>query len=103
MITIIVENGGRRESFSFPGPTVSVGRAEDNDLRIGSRFVSQHHCRVELLADQGVKLVDLDSQNGTRVNGNRITEMVLGEGDRIQIGETSLVVEAALAEAGARS
>jgi pSer/pThr/pTyr-binding forkhead associated (FHA) protein len=47
-------------------------------------------------------LTDLGSTNGTRVNGNRVTEVVLGAGDRVQIGETSLVIEtAAAAEAGA--
>jgi pSer/pThr/pTyr-binding forkhead associated (FHA) protein len=40
-------------------------------------------------------LTDLDSTNGTRVNGHRVTEVVLGAGDRVQIGETSLVIETA--------
>jgi pSer/pThr/pTyr-binding forkhead associated (FHA) protein len=46
-------------------------------------------------------LTDLGSTNGTRVNGHRITEVVLGAGDRIEIGETSLVIDAAPAGASA--
>jgi pSer/pThr/pTyr-binding forkhead associated (FHA) protein len=36
---------------------------------------------------------DLDSTNGTRVNGVAVTEVVLGEGDRLELGDTVLVVE----------
>jgi pSer/pThr/pTyr-binding forkhead associated (FHA) protein len=64
--------------------------------------VSRRHAR--LTARDGVLvLTDLGSTNGTRVNGHRVTEVVLGAGDRVQIGETSLVVEAAGAGAEARS
>jgi pSer/pThr/pTyr-binding forkhead associated (FHA) protein len=63
--------------------------------------VSRRHAR--LAARDGVLvLTDLGSTNGTRVNGHRITEVVLGEGDRIAIGETVMVVEAASVENGAR-
>lgn len=90
MLTLVVENGGRRETFSFPGDAVSIGRAEDNDLRIGSRFVSQHHCRIEVMEDQGVKLIDLDSQNGTCVNHENTSQTRLREGDRIDIGPVAI-------------
>ena len=95
MLTLVVESGGRRETFSFPGDGVSVGRAEDNDLRIGSRFVSQHHCRIETMEDQGVKLIDLDSQNGTRVNHEDTSQTRLREGDRIDIGSVAIYYERA--------
>jgi pSer/pThr/pTyr-binding forkhead associated (FHA) protein len=39
-------------------------------------------------------LVDLDSRNGTFVNGQRVTEMALGVGDQIVVGDTRLLVEA---------
>jgi pSer/pThr/pTyr-binding forkhead associated (FHA) protein len=38
-------------------------------------------------------LTDLGSTNGSRVNGARVDEVVLGEGDRIELGDTVLVVE----------
>ena len=98
MLTLVVENQGRRDIFTFPGESMTVGRADDNDLRIGSRFVSQHHCRIERLEDSGYKLLDLDSQNGTRVNHDDTSQTRLREGDRIDIGPITIWFEAAPAE-----
>ena len=101
MLTLIVENGGRRETLSFPADSVTIGRAEDNDLRIVSRFVSQHHCRIETIGDNGVKLVDLDSQNGTRVNDADASQTRLRPGDRIEIGSVSIWFDKAPTESTA--
>ena len=86
MLTLIVETSGNRQTLTFPRQTVTIGRAEDNDLRISSRFVSQQHCRIE--SDDGViyRLVDLDSQNGTRLNGKAVSDEPLRPGDGVQIG-----------------
>lgn len=55
--------------------------------------VSRHHGRLN--ARRGTLVYsDLGSTNGSRVNGVRVSEVVLGEGDRIEIGDTVLVVEA---------
>ena len=59
MIQLIVEKAGRRQPYSFPHESLTIGRAEDNDLRISSRFVSQHHCRLESEAPNGARLIDL--------------------------------------------
>jgi transcriptional regulator with GAF, ATPase, and Fis domain len=86
MLTLVVENAGRRSTMTFPGEMVTMGRAEDNDLRISSRFVSQHHCRIESTEAAGAKLIDLDSQNGTRLNGDDVSQARLRLGDCIEIG-----------------
>ena len=76
------------------GAPVRIGRAPECELVLKDNRVSRRHAR--LAARDGVLvLTDLGSTNGTRVNGNRVTEVVLGAGDRVQIGETSLVVETA--------
>lgn len=96
------EPGRAARRISLTGAPIRIGRAPECELVLKDSMVSRRHARLH--ARDGVLLLtDLGSTNGTRVNGNRITELVLGEGDRIQIGETSLVVEAAPAEAGARS
>ncbi len=83
------------------GAPMRIGRAPECELVLKDNRVSRRHAR--LAARDGVLvLTDLGSTNGTRVNGNRVTEVVLGAGDRIQIGETSLVVETTGAEAEAR-
>ena len=54
--------------------------------------VSRHHARLQGRRGALV-LTDLGSTNGSRVNGVTVEEVVLGEGDRIQVGDTILIVE----------
>ncbi len=93
-IHLFVDQGSRRELHAFPGPAVTIGRADDNDLRILSRLVSQHHCRIEPAGDQ-VRVVDLNSRNGTWVNGEQAGQRTLSPGDRIEIGPVTLWFEEA--------
>ena len=80
------------------GAPINIGRAPDCELVLRDTRVSRRHAR--LTARNGVLvLTDLGSTNGTRVNGHRVTEVVLGAGDRILIGETTLLIEAASAGA----
>lgn len=83
------------------GAPIRIGRAPDCELVLRDSRVSRRHAR--LTARNGVLvLTDLGSTNGTRVNGHRVTEVVLGAGDRITIGESTLLVEPAVAGSGAR-
>jgi pSer/pThr/pTyr-binding forkhead associated (FHA) protein len=83
------------------GAPIRIGRAPECELVLRDSRVSRRHAR--LAARDGVLvLTDLDSTNGTRVNGHRVSEVVLGAGDRITIGETVLTIEPATAESGAR-
>ena len=68
-----------------------IGRAPDNDLILGDGRVSRHHGRI---AGRLGTLVytDLGSTNGSRVNGEAVIEVVLGPGDRILVGDTTLEV-----------
>jgi len=83
------------------GAPIRIGRAPDCEIVLRDSRASRRHAR--LAARGGVLvLTDLGSTNGTRVNGHRISEVVLGAGDRILIGETTLTVEPATAGTGAR-
>ena len=83
------------------GAPIRIGRAPECELVLRDSRVSRRHAR--LAARDGVLvLTDLGSTNGTRVNGHRISEVVLGAGDKILIGETILTVEPATAGTGAR-
>lgn len=65
--------------------TLTVGRAADNDIVLEDTVVSGHHCRF-VSPDT---VIDLDSTNGTLVNGSRINgRRQLSAGDRIAIGAT---------------
>ena len=80
-----------------PG-SMTVGRQEGCDLVLKGTDVSRRHCRFDLvggevLAGGEVLVSDLNSTNGTRVNGATIRERVLSDGDQIVIGTTVLRFE----------
>ena len=83
------------------GAPIHIGRSPECELVLKDSRVSRKHAR--LAARDGVLvLTDLGSTNGTRVNGHRVSEVVLGAGDRILVGETVLTIELATAGSGAR-
>jgi diguanylate cyclase (GGDEF)-like protein len=67
-----------------------VGRSPDVNLTIDDSAVSRRHARIEPSAD-GYVLVDLGSTNGVFVNGLRVDRHALKDGDRIQIGTTTIL------------
>lgn len=69
---------------------LTIGRADDNGLVIDDRFCSSHHALI--FAHGGERILrDRDSTNGTYHNGRRITgDVVLRDGDRINIGTVAL-------------
>lgn len=75
-------------------PVVSVGRAEDNVIPLRDMNVSRHHFAVESRGPLGWVLRDRNSRNGTLVNGVSCMDKVLGEGDRIQVGGSTLTYHA---------
>lgn len=87
------EPGKPARQVSLTGAPLRIGRAPECELVLKDSRVSRRHARLQ--ARGGVLvLTDLGSTNGTRVNGHRVSEVVLGAGDRIQVGETSIVVGA---------
>src|SRR5919198_2360365 len=90
-LRIIRRDGTEREAEA-DGGHMTIGRARDNDLVLDDGKVSRHHAR--LMPRHGTLVfTDLGSTNGSWVNGTRVAEVALGEGDRIELGETVLVVE----------
>jgi hypothetical protein len=87
-----VRPNGTQRDIDLDGAPLTIGRASDNGLVINDSRVSRHHARLQ--ARRGALVfTDLGSTNGSRVNGSRVAEVALGEGDRIEIGDTVLVVE----------
>ena len=69
---------------------VTIGREEGNALRINDERVSRYHAKVQS-EDGDVILTDLESTNGTRVNGSTIQIRRLRAGDQVSIGRTLLL------------
>jgi pSer/pThr/pTyr-binding forkhead associated (FHA) protein len=86
-----LDPGTERELDSAP---VTLGRADENDLVLDDdEFASVKHARIEPRRD-GVWLQDLESTNGTFVNGTKVTRpRKLSPGDVIRVGETDLRYE----------
>lgn len=86
MATIIIDPGGPncRTAILKEGEN-TVGRAEDNDICINEGSVSGHHCKIVLNGDQAT-IVDLNSTNGTLVNGARVSQSVWNTGEIIHLG-----------------
>src|SRR5437870_13441355 len=73
----------------LPTP-VTIGREEGNVLRLNDERVSRFHAKIQI--DNGeVILTDLESTNGTRVNGNVVQIRRLRPGDRIGVGRSLLL------------
>ena len=68
------------------GAVKTVGRIGAADFCLDVPLGSRVHCRIEVDADGGVEVVDLDSTNGTFVNGQRATRAALKDGDRLGVG-----------------
>jgi predicted component of type VI protein secretion system len=64
---------------------ITIGRGPDNTIIVNDSSISTHHARL-LLEGDTYRLKDLDSTNGTRVNGKSMTETVLRFQDRIRFG-----------------
>ena len=70
--------------------TVTVGRSADADETIADDGLSRLHARFQS-TPAGVVVVDLDSRNGTMVNGEKIRRRVLVDGDRVTLATLELV------------
>lgn len=71
-------------------PLSFVGRTPDNQVRLNKPAVSRRHAQLSQ-TENGWLLKDLQSENGTWVNGDRIRERLLAEGDRVQFGTVRLI------------
>ncbi len=90
---VIEKNGKRSKVVELRADSARIGRAHGNEIRIPSADVSRRHC--QLRADDGLlRVVDLESVNGTYLNGDLLTgEAVVRPGDRLEVGPITFVVE----------
>jgi two-component system cell cycle response regulator len=70
--------------------TITLGRVGEVDIPINDLGISRKHCEILFHKDQAV-LRDLGSTNGTFLNGKRVTEAELREGDKIQISSSTIL------------
>lgn len=83
---IIVDGPDLGMEWAFKVPEVTLGRDEDCELMMSDIAVSRRHAKITLEGDEHV-LYDLDSGNGTYLNGVKISREPLAAGDEITVGE----------------
>ena len=89
---------GIAKDIELTGEPLSIGRSREADIPLLDDKVSRVHCGIRL-SDGEFYLKDLKPRNGTFVNGQRVEDTVkLKPGDRIQVGSTIFVMEAASTE-----
>lgn len=71
---------------------LKIGRASDNDVRITDPTVSSHHARIFTYLNSSY-VEDLQSSNGTYLNGKRIDKHILRPGDTLRVGSHVLEIE----------
>ena len=80
------------QSYELKVDTTTVGRVEDNAFQIADPSVSSHHCEI-LLKGSDVVIRDLNSTNGSFINGDKITESVLKPGQTLRLGQIELRID----------
>ena len=70
---------------------LAIGRSAQCEVHLDEDGVSRRHAQIELTVEGNVQIVDLESRNGTFVNGEAVSRATLRDGDKIQIGGTTIL------------
>jgi pSer/pThr/pTyr-binding forkhead associated (FHA) protein len=92
---VLTTDEGAEAPFTFrilPGNIKTIGRAARADFIVDAALVSRVHCRLTAGATE-LEVIDLDSTNGTFVNGERTPRATLRSGDRLGVGRVELRID----------
>lgn len=82
---VLLTEGFTGRSFELKSERSTVGRLEDNTFQIPAPSVSGHHCEL-IVSDDTLTIKDLDSTNGSYVNGEQISEATIKLGEIVRFG-----------------
>ncbi|HEY3932587.1 MAG TPA: FHA domain-containing protein [Verrucomicrobiae bacterium] len=93
MAKLVIQNQGMTgRAHELNVDRTTIGRVEDNTFPITDPSVSSHHCEVHLQSGE-ILIRDLNSTNGSFINGEKITEKVLKPGQILRLGQVELKLE----------
>ena len=93
MAKLVIQNQGMTgRTCELHTDRTTIGRVEDNTFHIADPSISSHHCEVQLRGSD-IVIRDLNSTNGTFINGNKIEESVLKPGQILRLGQVELKLE----------
>lgn len=100
---VLLSEGFAGRTYELSVERTTVGRVEDNAFQISEPSVSSHHAEI-ILRGNDVVIKDLNSTNGTFINGEKISESVLKPGQTLRFGTVELKIDGdgAAAAAGAK-
>ena len=78
----------------LPGSVKTMGRAKRSDFIVENFLLSRAHCRFTLSSSNELLVEDLESTNGTFVNGKKVQRWKLASGDRVKVGRVEFEVSA---------
>jgi len=87
---IVLAGNNVGEMYKIKGESMVIGRGPQADIQIIDEGISRRHARV-LSGAEGIAVEDLGSTNGTFVNGRKINREPLNDGDKIQVGSTTIL------------
>ncbi len=90
-VLLLLAGSGEPRRLAILNRPLRVGSADDNDIVFDDRAVSAHHCILQP-TDEGVLVRDLDSRNGTWVDGVRVMIGRVRAGARVRVGRTDLLL-----------
>ncbi|MBS2017951.1 MAG: sigma 54-interacting transcriptional regulator [Deltaproteobacteria bacterium] len=88
-IQALVLSGAHKGTSKVVGGRLTIGKAADNDLVLTDDTVSRHHCEI-VRAPDGLHVRDLESTNGTKIDGTRIREAMVQSGSVLKVGEVEI-------------
>ena len=88
---LIVLAGSRVGEMVKVDGTVTIGRGSKADFRVSDHGVSRVHLKITDRGDDMISVADLASRNGTYINGQKVENAVLQDGDKIQLGSTAIL------------
>jgi pSer/pThr/pTyr-binding forkhead associated (FHA) protein len=89
---VLLSAGLTGRTHELKGEKTTVGRVEDNMFQVAEPSVSSHHCEI-LLRGNDVVVRDLNSTNGTFINGEKIIESPLKPGQILRLGQIEMRLE----------
>ncbi len=89
---VLLSAGMTGRTHDLKAEKTTVGRVEDNTFQIAEPSVSSHHCEV-FVRGNDVIVKDLNSTNGTFINGEKITESPIKPGQILRLGQIEMRLE----------
>ncbi len=86
----VLDGADRGQVFQIRSAPITIGREEGNSIQLNDERISRYHIKIQL-DHEDLVLTDLESTNGTKVNGEEVQLRILRHGDMITIGRSTLI------------